>query len=103
MKLQLQMSYRLTLLNYMTKILKMYPQKRNVYSNLSFLKYQDALSNDSKDIWTTNLVEHTIDTGDPRPIRIPPRRIPLAKIKQAEDEIKEMADGGIIEPCHGPW
>ena len=48
-------------------------------------------------------MEHTIDTGDPRPIRIPPRRIPLAKIKQAEDEIKEMADGGIIEPCHGPW
>ena len=35
MKLQLQMSYRLTLLNYMTKILKMYPQKRDVYSNLS--------------------------------------------------------------------
>jgi hypothetical protein len=67
------------------------------------LKYQDAFSKDSKDIGTTNLVEHTIDTGDARPIRIPPRRIPLATIKQAEDEIKEMADGGIIEPCHGPW
>jgi uncharacterized membrane protein len=59
------------------------------------LKYQDAFSKDSKDIGTTNLVEHTIETGDARPIRIPPRRIPLAKIKQAEDEIKEMADGGI--------
>lgn len=47
-------------------------------------------------------MEHTIDNGDARPIRIPPRRIPLAKIKQTEDDIKEMADRGIIEPCHGP-
>jgi dUTPase len=87
---------------YDKNIEKVSPEERRLFKSL-LLKYQDAFSKDSKDIGTTNLVEHTIDTGDARPIRIPPRRIPLAKIKQAEDEIKEMADGGIIEPCHGPW
>ncbi|CAG2196580.1 unnamed protein product [Mytilus edulis] len=67
------------------------------------IKYQDAFSKDPKDIGTTNLVEHTIDTGDARPIRIPPRRLPFSKLKMAEEEILEMAKRDIIEPGYGPW
>lgn len=67
------------------------------------IKYQDTFSKDSKDIGSTDLIEHHIDTADAQPVRIPPRRIPLAKMKQAEDEIKAMAEKGIIEPCNGPW
>ncbi|XP_063436263.1 uncharacterized protein LOC134717700 [Mytilus trossulus] len=67
------------------------------------IKYQDAFSKDPKDIGTTNLVEHTIDTGDARHIRIPPRRLPFSKLKMAEEEILEMAKRDIIEPGYGPW
>lgn len=67
------------------------------------IENQNAFSKDPKDIGTTKLVEHNIDTGDARPIRIPPRRLPLAKLHMAEQEIEEMAKRDIIEPCYGPW
>ena len=64
------------------------------------INYQDAFSKDPKDIGSTALIEHTIDTGDVKPIKIPPRRIPISKLKQAE---QEMADRDIIEPSDSPW
>ena len=67
------------------------------------IKYQNAFSKDPKDIGTTDLIEHNINTGNANPIRQHPRRIPLAKMKEAEDEIKDMASRGIIEPSYGPW
>uniref|UniRef100_A0A669C557 Gypsy retrotransposon integrase-like protein 1 n=1 Tax=Oreochromis niloticus TaxID=8128 RepID=A0A669C557_ORENI len=51
----------------------------------------------------TSLVQHDIDTGDARPIRLRPRRLPLAKRAAAEQKIKEMAEAGIIEPSNSPW
>lgn len=52
---------------------------------------------------STSLIEHTINTGNANPIRQHPRRIPLAKIKEAEEEIQEMASRNIIEPSSSPW
>jgi len=67
------------------------------------INYQDAFSKDPKDIGSTPLIEHTIDTGDAKPIKIPPRRIPISKLKQAEQEMQEMADRDIIEPSDSLW
>ena len=67
------------------------------------MHYKNAFSKDKKDIGTTDMIEHCINTGDARPIRQHPRRIPLAKMKEAEDEIKDMANAWIIEPSYGPW
>jgi hypothetical protein len=44
----------------------------------------------------TNLVEHTINTGDHRPVHQRPRRIPLAKIKEAEEAIQNMVKQEVI-------
>jgi hypothetical protein len=44
----------------------------------------------------TNLVEHTINTGDHRPVRQRPRRIHLAKIKEAEEAIQNMVKQDLI-------
>ncbi|CAC5423342.1 unnamed protein product [Mytilus coruscus] len=63
----------------------------------------DAFSKDPKDIGTTNVVEHTIDTGDARPMHIPTHRLPFSKLKMTEEEILEMAKRDIIEPGYGPW
>ena len=67
------------------------------------IKYQDAFSKDPKDIGTTPLIEHSIDTGNAPPTKIPPRRIPISKLKQAEQEMAEMAERNIIEPSDSPW
>ena len=67
------------------------------------MEFQDSFSKDSSDMGLTNLVEHTINTGDSLPIKQHPRRIPLAKMKEAQDEIREMLDKGVIETSDSPW
>jgi hypothetical protein len=42
-------------------------------------EYEDIISGDNEDYGRTNKVDRRIDMGDARPIRQPPRRIPLAK------------------------
>jgi hypothetical protein len=51
-------------------------------------EYEDIFAGADEDYGRTNKVYHRIDTGDARPIRQPPRRIPLAK----QAEVKEMLD-----------
>ena len=36
-------------------------------------------------------------------IKQAPRRIPLAQIKEVEDEIDKMLDNNVIVPSHSPW
>ncbi|KAJ8391411.1 hypothetical protein AAFF_G00090410 [Aldrovandia affinis] len=55
------------------------------------------------EIGRTHLVHHQIDTGDARPIRSPPRRLPMAYREAAECAIDEMQHAGIIEPSASPW
>jgi hypothetical protein len=49
-------------------------------------EYVDIFARDSEDYERTDKVYHRIDMGDDRPIRQPPRRVPLAK----QAEVKEM-------------
>lgn len=51
-----------------------------------------------EDCTHTNLVLHDIDTGEACPIRLRPRRLPLAKREAAQQKVKEMHQAGIIEP-----
>lgn len=60
---------------------------------------QNIFSKSDEDMGMTHLVEHKLDTGSVHPIRQNPRRIPLFKAKEAEREIRDMADRGIIEPA----
>jgi hypothetical protein len=48
-------------------------------------------------------VYHHIDTGDARPIRQSPRRIPLAKQAEAREMLDDMQRHGIIEESDSPW
>ena len=66
-------------------------------------RFADIFAARDEDCTHTSLVQHDIDTGDARPIRLRPRRLPLAKRAAAEQQIKEMADAGIIEPSSSPW
>ena len=51
-------------------------EKERVANLLS--KYQDTFSRNEWDIGVTNLTEHAIQTEGKGPVRLPPRRVPLA-------------------------
>ena len=66
------------------------------------LRFRDIFAT-GKDCGRTGLVKHEIDTGDARPIKQRPRRIPWAKETEVAEMVKDMADSGIIEPSTSPW
>jgi hypothetical protein len=55
------------------------------------------------EIGCTSQVKHTIETGDARPIKRNPYRVPQALKSVVEDHIDDMLDKGIIEPSMSPW
>ena len=47
--------------------------------------------------------QHHIQTGDTKPIKLPPHRVPQALRAMVKQEIKNMLDLGIIEPSVSEW
>lgn len=66
-------------------------------------EYHDIFSRCDDDIGKTSLVEHTIDTGDAKPIQQRPRRIPLRLRDEVERQKGAMLKEGIIEESTSPW
>ncbi len=62
-------------------------------------KYRDVFSSGPEDMGQIDLVTHTIDTGEHRPIGLHPRRLPITKQDVETAEVQKMLDRGIIEPC----
>ena len=60
------------------------------------MQYQDVFSKNEFDLGNTHLVEHTIDTGDAKPIAQPPRRVPLAFAEAEKKQIGRMLETGVI-------
>ncbi len=67
-------------------------------------EFRNVFSSSPTDMGRTGLVKPTIDTGDQRPIRLPPRLLPIAKQEIEQEEVQKMLDRGVIEfyLYHGP-
>ena len=52
---------------------------------------------------STNIVTHSINTGDSAPIRQPPRRIPFALRKKVEQLVEDMIQQKVVHPPKSPW
>lgn len=63
----------------------------------------DIFAKNNTDLGRTDRVAHHIDTGDSRLIKQPPRRLPQTQMEEAEKQITDMMDHGIIEPSESPW
>ena len=66
-------------------------------------KYGDLFSTNDTDISQTTLVKHSIDTGDARPIKQPPRRVPLAYVEDEKGVIQDMISQGVIRKSTSSW
>ena len=66
-------------------------------------EFTDVFSTGSQDLGSTDLVKHSIHTGEAAPIRQPPRRLPLSKREEAERAVRQMHEQGVIEPSASPW
>ena len=55
------------------------------------------------ELGVTSVVQHSIDTGDHRPIWQPVRRMPLALRPQEDKLVREMLTQGVIQPSSSPW
>ena len=51
----------------------------------------------------TDLVEHRIITGDAKPVRKSPYRVPYALREEMETQVRDMLKKGVIEPSFSPW
>jgi hypothetical protein len=66
-------------------------------------KYEGIFAVAHEDHGRTNRVYHRIDTGDVRPIRQPPRRLPLRKQAEVSEMLNDMQRCGDIEKLESPW
>ncbi|CAC5398863.1 unnamed protein product [Mytilus coruscus] len=61
--------------------------------------FEDIFSKNEDDIGLTHLIEHSIDTGTAKPIKQPPRRVPLAvEDKERELELSNRWKNRIASP-----
>ncbi len=59
---------------------------------VAIYEYRDVFSSGPDHMGCTDLVTHSIDTGDHRPIRPPPRHLPISKEDVEKVEVQKMLD-----------
>ena len=68
------------------------------------IQYQDVFSQGAEDMGRTKLVEHSIPVIEgTRPIRQPPHRLGPEKEAEAEKQVQDLLERGLIEPASGAW
>ena len=65
--------------------------------------FADVFAMDSGELGSTELVTHTIDTGESPPIKQPARRVPFALHQAVDEMVEKMLSQGVVEPSHSPW
>ncbi|CAC5370885.1 unnamed protein product [Mytilus coruscus] len=55
------------------------------------------------EVGRTNVGEHKIKLTDEKPVKEPPRRIPMYKRQALKDEVKKLEERGLIEKSESPW
>ena len=77
------------------------PEIKKIASNLD--EFKDVFSTDDDDLGTTNIMEHSINTGSSKPLKQSPRRVPLALADEETLTIEQMERQGIVRKSLSPW
>jgi hypothetical protein len=79
------------------------PEERPVLEPV-LVKYRHVFHREgSNEFRGTDLAEHKIITGNARPIRKSPYRVPFALRKEMDNQIKDMLNKGVVEESSSPW
>lgn len=65
--------------------------------------FEDVISQYDGDVGRTDVARHEIDTGNHKPIKIPPRRVPFGLREEAEKIVKDMQQKGVIRESISSW
>ena len=65
--------------------------------------YADIFASSSLDLGRTNIVQHSIDTGEARPIKQPPYCVSQTQRAEIERHIANMLKQGILDVSSSPW
>ena len=66
-------------------------------------EYSDVFAEDEFDLGNFTCIEHTIDTGDAKPIKQGIRRTPAWFAGEEEAHLKKMLDAGVIQESISEW
>ncbi len=66
-------------------------------------KYAHVFSETDNNLGRTGIIKHKIPTGDARPIKQPPRRVPGNMGAEVDEQIEDMLKNDIIQPSVSPW
>lgn len=66
-------------------------------------EYGDIFSKNDSDLGRTNLITHSIDTGDAKPIKQQPYWVPFKQHEIIKEEVDKMLEKGIIHPSYSCW
>ena len=66
-------------------------------------EFSDIFALDMSELALTDLVSHTLNTGDNPPIWQPVRRTPFALHEKMEELIQNMMSQGVLQHSSSPW
>ncbi|KAK3889073.1 hypothetical protein Pcinc_006948 [Petrolisthes cinctipes] len=67
------------------------------------VQFADIFSTSDLDLGCTDMVEHSINTGDRLPIKQPARRMAPAQRQEMEKVMENLRSQGVIEKSSSPW
>src|SRR2546430_11519686 len=76
-------------------------QRREVRGMIQ--KNEDIFIKEKYEVGRTNMVKHTIDTGEEKPIKQKARRLSVKEKEIEKEHIEEMLKKGIIRKSRSPW
>jgi len=71
-------------------------------TNLIFRNF-DLFATGMKDFVGTDVLYHSIDTGDANPVRKRAYRQSPEMMREMQRQVKEMLDAGIVQESESPW
>lgn len=65
--------------------------------------FQDVFAKDEFDLGNFTAIEHSIDTGDNKPVKQRMRSTPVGFERKEEAHLQKMLDAGVIKPSISEW
>lgn len=67
------------------------------------LEFEDIFAHNDTDLGLFTAVEHSVDTGDVRPIKQGLQKQPQGFEGEEEGHLQKMVEVGVVEPSSSPW